>query len=141
MRTTPYRALVDKYGVVDVYVLSAGWGLIRADFLTPQYNITLKSGAPSLTRRRTKGGYADFCHLPRDCADAIVFLGGKDYLPLFGMLTADCAGQRHVFFNSTTPPVIRECNLIRYSTSRRTNWHYECAKALIRGAVAVTSAR
>ena len=33
-----YERLVDKLGVANVYILSAGWGLIRADFLTPSYD-------------------------------------------------------------------------------------------------------
>ena len=35
-----YSRLVEAYGVERVYILSAGWGLIAADFLTPDYNIT-----------------------------------------------------------------------------------------------------
>lgn len=35
-----YGRLVDSFGLSNVYVLSAGWGLIRADFLTPHYDIT-----------------------------------------------------------------------------------------------------
>src|SRR5437868_1479389 len=34
-----YERLVDRLGVQRVYILSAGWGLIRADFLTPYYDI------------------------------------------------------------------------------------------------------
>lgn len=30
-----YGRLVDRLGLEKVYILSAGWGLIRADFLTP----------------------------------------------------------------------------------------------------------
>jgi len=35
-----YRQLVDHFGVSNVFILSAGWGLISADFLTPKYDIT-----------------------------------------------------------------------------------------------------
>src|SRR5258706_58432 len=36
-----YGALIGKYGAENVYILSAGWGLIGADFLTPKYNETI----------------------------------------------------------------------------------------------------
>jgi hypothetical protein len=35
-----YERLVGHLGERKVYILSAGWGLIRADFLTPYYDIT-----------------------------------------------------------------------------------------------------
>jgi hypothetical protein len=35
-----YRLLVGRFGIENVYILSAGWGLIRSDFLTPHYDIT-----------------------------------------------------------------------------------------------------
>src|SRR5690606_6785711 len=50
-----YRALVDRYGVENVYVLSAGWGLIRSDFLTPQYDITFKKQGVDPFKRRRPG--------------------------------------------------------------------------------------
>jgi hypothetical protein len=30
-----YQRLVDRLGIANVYILSAGWILLRADFLTP----------------------------------------------------------------------------------------------------------
>lgn len=47
-----YGRLVDRYGLKRVYILSAGWGLIRADFLTPYYDITYSEKAESYKRRR-----------------------------------------------------------------------------------------
>jgi hypothetical protein len=35
-----YRKLVDCFGIDKTFILSAGWGLIRASFLTPWYDIT-----------------------------------------------------------------------------------------------------
>ena len=35
-----YRRLANRFAVQNLYILSAGWGLIRADFLTPYYDIT-----------------------------------------------------------------------------------------------------
>jgi hypothetical protein len=47
MRGTEIRepSAVDRFGLENVYVLSASWGLIRADFLTPYYDITFSSSA------------------------------------------------------------------------------------------------
>ena len=38
-----YQRLVDRFGVDNVFILSAGWGLINADFLTPYYDITFST--------------------------------------------------------------------------------------------------
>lgn len=40
-----YGRLVERLGANNVYILSAGWGLIRSDFLTPYYDITFSSSA------------------------------------------------------------------------------------------------
>src|SRR5579871_6499269 len=40
-----YERLVGRLGDQNVFILSAGWGLIRADFLTPYYDITFSASA------------------------------------------------------------------------------------------------
>jgi hypothetical protein len=45
-----YRGLVERFGVQNVFILSACWGLIRADFLTPSYDITFSPSAESYKR-------------------------------------------------------------------------------------------
>ena len=40
-----YRQLAAKVGRSNTYILSAGWGLISADFLTPAYDITFSAAA------------------------------------------------------------------------------------------------
>ena len=50
-----YEYLVDRLGTGNVFILSAGWGLVSAAFLTPNYDITFtkKSGklqAPPISR-------------------------------------------------------------------------------------------
>jgi len=46
-----YRQLVARFCVHNVFILSAGWGLIRADFLTPKYDITFSASAHRYRRR------------------------------------------------------------------------------------------
>lgn len=128
-----YRALAAKFGKEKIYILSAGWGLIPASFLTPCYDITFSISAETWQRRRKKDAYADFCPLPADTNEKMLFLGGKDYLPLFARLTAPLHLARTVFYNSTRQPDAPGCDLVRFVTTTRTNWHYECAHALLRG--------
>ena len=42
-----YKCLAGRYGLKRLYILilSAGWGLIPADYLTPVYDITFTAGA------------------------------------------------------------------------------------------------
>lgn len=129
-RNHTYRALAEKFGIENTFILSAGWGLIRSDFLTPQYDITFSGVADIANRRRKNDYYSDFCMLPDDGAE-IVFFGGKDYLPLFLSLTGALKGKRIVFYNSASCPNVPGCTVRRYKTATRTNWHYQCAKAFI----------
>lgn len=126
-----YRRLATSFGLDRLFILSAGWGLIRADFLTPNYDITFSQSADPYKRRRPSARYADFTMLPLDSDDQVVFLGGKDYLPLFEKLTRGARGERVVMYNSATLPRVPGCKLQRFVTTTRTNWHYECAQALI----------
>lgn len=134
-----YAALTGKFGIENVFVLSAGWGLISADFLTPHYDITFSAArnvAPQC-RRKQRDSFSDICQLPND-GDRVVFLGGKDYLPLFNRLTSNMKGEKIVFFNSATKPnPMPGTRFDRYPTVQRTNWHYSCAEALIDGRLTV----
>lgn len=130
-----YKALADHVGLNRLYILSAGWGLIAAEFLTPAYDITFSASADKFKRRRKTDRYDDLMMLPAGSNEPVVFLGGKDYVGLFSELTRAVSGSRTVFYNSASQPVAPGCRLVRYNTKTRTNWHYECANALIAGRV------
>ncbi|MEO8100239.1 MAG: hypothetical protein ABI811_21235, partial [Acidobacteriota bacterium] len=132
-----YKRLVERFGVQSVYILSAGWGLITASFLTPGYDITYSQSAEDYKRRRKADRYDDFRMLPNETNDEIVFFGGKDYLPLFCSLTNGIRGKRTVFYNSGHTPEASGCSLERFETTTRTNWHYECANAFLDGTLNV----
>jgi len=130
-----YRQLVDHFGVSNVFVLSAGWGLISADFLTPKYDITFSTRTEKYRIRLKRDWYNDFQLLPDDDNEEIVFFGGKDYVALFCNLTREYRGRRFIFYNSGSPPAAPGCRLIRYPTTIRTNWHYACAKDFMNGQI------
>lgn len=130
-----YGRLVHKLGVKNVYILSAGWGLISGCFLTPHYDITFSQCADAYKRRRKSDGYRDFQMMPEDTREPIVFFGGKDYLPLFNALTSSINARKTVFCNSAQVPLMPGCALRLFATRTRTNWHYECANAFLNGTV------
>ena len=117
-----YAELVEAYGVENVFILSAGWGLVAADFLLPNYDITFSNQAASYKRRRKRDRYADFAMLPTDRAGPIVFLGGTDYVALFCSLTRDVEARRIVFHYSGTPPRAMDCELRRFEAASPRNW-------------------
>jgi hypothetical protein len=126
-----YERLVDRFGTQKIYILSAGWGLIRADFLTPYYDITFSQRAEPYKRSKKGDRFQDFCMLPEQTDDEIVFFGGKDYLPLFVTLTGAIRSKKTIFYNSIYPPQAAGCILRTYRTTTRTNWHYGCANAFM----------
>lgn len=107
--------------------------MISASFLTPCYDITFTASAEGWKRRKKRDAYNDLSMLPPGTDEQVLFLGGKDYLPLFTRLTAPLRSERIVFYNSATVPDAPGCRLVRFPTTTRTNWHYECANALLRG--------
>ena len=125
-----YAMLVEALGLDNVYILSAGWGLVAADYLLPNYDITFSSNARGDTaykRRRRADNYHDVSMIQPETDKHVLFFGGKDYVSLFCSLTAPVR-QRTVFVNTTTLPVL-PCGVERYETRARTNWHYECVIA------------
>ena len=98
-----YQALVAKFGMGKIYILSAGWGLIAASFMTPHYDVTFAANAESWKRRKKNEPYSDFSMLPTDPEEQLLFLGGKDYVPLFSQLTKLVRPTRMVFYNSACP--------------------------------------
>lgn len=132
-----YKLLKDIYGEEKLYILSAGWGLIAANFLTPDYDITFSPQAELYKRRDKKDNYNDLCMIPADTMEPIVFFGGKDYVGQFCSLTRYIKSHRYVFYNSVNKPIAPNCTLKKYNTFTRTNWHYECARAFVAGKIGI----
>lgn len=130
-----YAGLERHLGPERLFILSAGWGLVRADFLLPTYDITFSKAADPHKQRGKAHRFDDFNALSAEPEDDTVFLGGKDYVPLFATLTKSVPGRRLVFVRSKSPPDVPGCATQRYCTRTRTNWHYECATALVSGEV------
>jgi hypothetical protein len=127
-----YRALTARFGTNRTYILSAGWGLIKSAFLTPYYDITFSAAASRYIRRRKSDLYNDFCMLPDDTEEPIMFFGSKEYVTLFARITYRARSQKTIFYNSTIPPNVSECLLIKFETKRKTNWQYECVSAFLK---------
>ena len=68
----------------------------------------------------------------------IVFIGGKDYLPLFCKLTKELTVKKKVFYNSSSAPALGSGFYTeRVITTQKTNWHYTCAQELIDGSIKI----
>ena len=92
-KNSTYNILADHCGPDRLYILSAGWGLIRADFLTPNYDITFsKPGNVEPFKRRGHHETYDDFKLPTGATESIVFFGGRG-LYLF-VLQANRKGER-----------------------------------------------
>ena len=135
-----YARLVEKLGVGNVYILSAGWGLISASFLTPDYDITFSFVKPKdrYKRRKKSDRYRDFRMLAENTREPFAFFGGKDYRPLFAALTSSIRAPKTVFYNSAKVPLMPGCMLKRFRTRTRTNWQYECANAFVDGTLCLS---
>ena len=82
-----YALMAERYGKDRLYILSAGWGLIAADFLTPKYDITFSAQADGFKRRSKKDRYNDLRMLSVDTEEPVVFFVSKEYVRLACQLT------------------------------------------------------
>ncbi len=131
-----YSRLVASFGEESrSYILSAGWGLLRAEsFLTPHYDITLGSKAEPYKRRKKTDVYSDF-RFPKDMRRRDPFFGGSSYLFLFQSLTSTVGARKIALLQSSDHPRIFDgCTNSGFSKEHDayTNWHYECYQRLCR---------
>ena len=132
-----YADLVEAYGMDNVFILSAGWGLVSAGFLLPNYDITFAAGAKGYKRRRRHDRYEDFAMLPTSADRTVVFLGGNSYVPSFCALTRDVSARRIVFHYSRHAPRAVSCERRRFERGAPRTWHYQCAYALMRREIGI----
>ena len=133
-----YKSLYDRYGS-DLYILSAGWGIVSSEFKIPKYNITFSKNAEIISQRTQNDNFNDLNHLKGiNENEKIIFIGGSEYLKLFHKLTNDLQNQKIIFYkkkniNSYAPFITNDPSYIleKYDTNTRTNWHYECAKNIL----------
>jgi len=119
-----------------VFILSAGWGLVSSNYLLPDYNITFSTQGTALChRRKPSDRFLDFNHLAvarLRPEEKLYFLGGKNYLPLFLVLTKSLNVRKIVFHRQASAPHHDGYDFIEYPRGR-TNWHYLCAADLAAG--------
>jgi hypothetical protein len=132
-----YQDLANTFGWDNFFIFSAGWGLISANFLTPDYNITfstqVKKKKPWAWRntKDKRDTWVDFNHLQNANTgkdEQIHFFGGKDYLPTFYTFVKACPGRKIVHYKGN----VEQCTGFDYnkyegSEGNRT-WHYRAAK-------------
>jgi hypothetical protein len=133
-----YGQLRRHVAPADLYILSAGWGLVRSEYLLPDYDITFSQAArPWQRRHRTRDRYEDYNHLadaPTADVEALYFFGGLDYLPLYYDLTAALPGRKVIYTAALSVPEAPGYEYIRYG-SKGTNWHYRCVTDFLAGRI------
>lgn len=129
-----YAGLVDKFGIDRVFILSAGWGLVRGTFLLPKYDITFSRAAERFKRRHQQDHWLDYRHL-QDTGEPITLFGAKDYVPLFCRLTSGFSSPRTIYYGSESSPDAAGCRIVKYQTTAYRNWQYRCAVDFLEGKV------
>ena len=134
-----YKYLAHKHGTERLYILSGAWGLISATFLTPMYNITFstRENVEPYQRRKAEDCYGNFCRLPANTVEPVVFFGGKDYVEFFCSLTEGIKAERYIFYNSRNAPPAPGCQTRKFKPKHQGIWYYECARDFIDGDISL----
>ena len=137
-----YLELVTRFGPENVFILSAGWGLVRADFYLPAYDITFSYQQASDKFKQRKyikedGKFAKFNHLECSGDELIYFFGGIGYLNMYYDLTRNLSCPKVIYYKSdkldSETNRVKGYRYIKFITTKRQNWHYLCAKDFING--------
>lgn len=138
-----YRDLANAFGEENMFILSAGWGLVNGRFLLPNYDITFSKRAKKNEKYKYRNSesndstWKDFNHLsenPISEDEIIYFFGGLDYISPYRKLTSRIPNQKIIFYNSNNnfdsasnvTFQYRRCHL-----RQRTTWYYKYAVAFI----------
>ena len=122
-----YRTLAEGVEPGNLFILSAGWGLIESDFLTPTYDITFSNGVATYKRRRPRDSYNDLRRLPSEGTSRLVFAGGADYIPLFLELTENVTTERIVFHHAGRVPLAADAQFVPVESDDNSDWHLQWA--------------
>ena len=144
-RPNIYSSLYDNYGN-DLFIFSAGWGIIRAEYKLPKYNITFSNGhnIPAYAKRNNNDIFNDFNQLIAvNDNEPILFMAGKDYVVPFCELTEGIPNNKIIVYSSqavlNNNPYLNNpaFQFSHYQTNTRTNWHYEFARRLINNEIEI----
>lgn len=138
-----------EWGRENFFILSAGWGLVKSDYLLPKYDITFGNvkGKDAYKKRRREDEWNDFNQLIEEkieWSDTIYFFGGKNYVECYLKLTKNLLGKTVIYYWGNKPVVTderhqyktRECPIKETYDNRKIhnrNWYYLCAKAFVKG--------
>ncbi len=133
-----YKSLYDKFKN-DLYILSAGWGIINSEFRIPKYNITFSKRGEDYTHRENGDNFNDFNDIESiSPTENIIFFGGSDYLRLFYDITKFLPNKKIIFYKKKDITILNpflkdnpQIKLIKCETKASTNWHYGCAKRFL----------
>ena len=122
----------------EIFILSAGWGLVRGSFRLPDYDITFSSAqnVKEYAKREVGENLPGLNHIGvASEKEETHFFGGRDYLPLFYSLTEKLCGRKIVHHRNGT--VVEERVSYEYSAftpskpKQKTNWHYGCLRSFM----------
>lgn len=130
-----YAKLEESLPPARLYILSACWGLVRSDFLLPNYDVSFSQGqnVPAYVHRASGEQWHDFNMLPSLETAPLVFIGGQKYLRAFAEASRYYQGHRVAYFNSASTPEFPGVEMRRFDTDAKTNWHYQLIDVLLEG--------
>ena len=131
-----YHAVANAIGCENLYILSAGWGLVRSTYRIPYYDITF-SGSINLNLRKAKQEWADYNQFPNtvkedQCVHSMI---GVKYFRLFNRLFPREVTLRfhHKAGNAPGNFLGRAWDFQLHPGKLRTNWYYQCARNVTAG--------
>jgi hypothetical protein len=130
-----YSNLIDRFGYKSVYILSAGWGLLRADRLIPTYDVTFTNVPKYPWKKVTVAHRCKFdsveTHIPGN-DEVHLFITGNylDYVKRAFKLNLENRGVLHIRSTQFQPEgfgktVEHDCG------DQSTNWHYTAVKQFL----------
>lgn len=130
-----YEILFERFKE-NLYILSAGWGLVNATYRLPEYDITFSNSKNNYNQRKYKdNSFYDYNQLNLESDEDIVFIGSDSYIKSFLNLTIGTRNRKIIYHYGNQPDYIlpdntfiyREYNTENYNTIPKRTWYLELA--------------
>lgn len=113
------------------YILSAGWGLIKADYLIPNYDITFTSAAVAYKKKTFHRDTIGINMMDAKQEQSIFCFVGKSYYEILDATTGVAGGKKYLFYLDKNGNKImnkRGYVTVPFTYHDGYRWNYACAQ-------------
>ena len=133
-RNAIFNHIKQRIGSENIYILSAGWGIVKGSYLLPDYNITFSGAHNNKEWRDINLEWQDMNHLddpPSNINDLHIFCTANYHPLLKRLLGGKIRKDAKITIHTNLYMDVDNYKYEEFFPTGNTNWQYACAKDFI----------